>query len=143
MAKYQTRYRKTVVKGIEQMLNETETTIAIVGATDDVSKYGYRIYRDLKAKNFCVYPVNPNRLTVDGDETFKDIGAIPQSPTIVNIVVPPEVTLNVLKQCLDLGLIDVWLQPGSEGPEVMEFLQEHGFNYLANACIMSLSSSGI
>jgi predicted CoA-binding protein len=32
--------------------------------------------------------------------------------------------------------MNVWLQPGAESPEVLEFIQEHGFNYLANACIM-------
>lgn len=124
------------MRDITQLLDEAETTMAVVGATDDASKYGYVIYRDLKGKGFTVYPVNPNRPSVDGDKTFEHVGAIPESPTIVNIVVPPQVTLNILQQCLDLGLKNVWLQPGAESPEVMTFLQGHDFNYLANTCIM-------
>ena len=45
-------------------------------------------------------------------------------------------TLDILQQCLDLGLRNVWLQPGAESPAVMAFLQKNDFNYLANACIM-------
>ncbi|MDA2931046.1 CoA-binding protein [Acidobacteria bacterium AH-259-O06] len=124
------------MKDITKLLDEPESTIAIVGATDNPSKYGYVVYRDLKRKGFTVYPVNPNRSSVDGDKTFKRLGDIPEQPTIVNVVVPPEVTSNILQQCLDLGLMNVWLQPGAESPENMSFLQRHDFNYLANACIM-------
>jgi predicted CoA-binding protein len=54
----------------------------------------------------------------------------------VNIVVPPPVAASVLEESLKLGLMNVWLQPGAESPENLAFLQENGFNYLANACIM-------
>ncbi len=125
-----------LMKDIAALLDEPDTTLAVVGATDNPSKYGSVIYRDLKRKGFIVYPVNPNRTVVDGDRTFATLAEIPRKPMIVNIVVPPEVTIKILQQCLDLGLMNVWLQPGSESPEVLTFLQEHDFNYLANACIM-------
>ena len=124
------------MKDIMQLLDEPGTTIAIVGATENPAKYGYVIYKDLKLKGLTVYPVNPNRSSVDGDKAFKRLEDIPQRPTIVNIVVPPDVTSDILQQCLDLGLTNVWLQPGAESPAVMAFLQENNFNYLANACIM-------
>ncbi len=127
------------MKDIIQLLDEPGTTIAIVGATENPSKYGYVIYKDLKLKGLTVYPVNPNRSSVDGDIAFKRLEDIPQRPTIVNIVVPPEVTSDILQQCLDLGLTNVWVQPGAESPAVMTFLQENNFNYLANACIMVAS----
>lgn len=127
------------MKDIMQLLDEPGTTIAIVGATENPSKYGYVIYKDLKLKGLTVYPVNPNRSSVDGDEAFKRLEDIPERPTIVNIVVPPEVTSDILQQCLDLGLTNVWVQPGAESPAVMTFLQENNFNYLANACIMVAS----
>ncbi len=127
------------MKDILQLLEEPNTTVAVVGATDSPSKYGSVIYRDLKLKGFAVYPVNPNRSTVDGDPSFKQLEDIPEPPTIVNIVVPPEVTSQILQQCLEQGLTNVWLQPGAESPAVMTFLQKNKFNYLANACIMVAS----
>ena len=124
------------MKDILELLALPQTTIAVVGATDNPSKYGYVIYRDLKRKGFKVYPLNPHRSSVDGDPTFSSLDGLPEPPVIVNFVVPPEVTARILKRCLELGLTNVWLQPGAESPENLRFLQHNGFNYLAHACIM-------
>ena len=124
------------MKDIAALLDDPETTVAVVGATDDAAKYGSVIYRDLKRKGFKVFPVNPGRKTVDGDRTYASLAALPEKPTIVNFVVPPEKTLAVLKKCLELDLRNIWIQPGADSPEVLKFLQENSFNYLANACIM-------
>ncbi len=121
---------------IATLLHRDDTTVAVVGATDDPAKYGSVIYRDLKNKGFEVFPVNPGRDTVDGDPAFASLEALPVEPTIVNIVVPPQVTLGVLRKAHELGYRNVWVQPGAESPEVMAYLTEHDFNYLANSCIM-------
>jgi len=124
------------MKDIASLLDEPDTTVAIVGATDNPSKYGSVIYRDLKAKGLSIYPVNPSRATVGDDQAYPSLADIPIAPTIVNLVVPPAVTLEILHQCLNLNLLNIWVQPGAESPQVMRFLQTHDFNYLANACIM-------
>lgn len=124
------------MSNIETLLNQPDTTVAVVGATDNPMKYGYVIYRDLKRKGYRVFPVNPNRTEVDGDPAYPSLAELPERPTIVNIVVPPPVTIRILKKALELGLDNLWLQPGAESPETLAFLQEHDFNYLANACIM-------
>ena len=121
---------------IHQLLDQPDATIAVVGATDNSAKYGYTIFRDLARKGYTVYPVNPRRKTVGGERAYAKLADLPEAPTIINFVIPPRFTLHVLQQCLEQGLMNVWLQPGAESPEVMSFLQEHDFNYLANACIM-------
>ncbi len=121
---------------IAQLLEEPQTTVAVVGATDNPLKYGFFIYRDLKRKGYRVFAVNTRRATVASDPAFKNLGSLPEKPTIVNIVVPPSAAATVLKESLELGLRNVWLQPGAESPENLAFLRENGFNYLANACIM-------
>lgn len=117
------------------LLSQPDATIAIVGATDTPGKFGGIIYRDLKAKGFKLLPVNPRRKTVDNDKAYASLAELPEPPTLVNFVVSPEDTLAVLQQCLDLGLMNVWLQPGSSNAAVLRFLDDHQFNYL-NACIM-------
>ena len=121
---------------IATLLHRDDTTVAVVGATDDPSKYGSVIYRDLKNKGFELYPVNPNRDTVDGDAAYRSLDDLPVNPTIVNIVVPPMATLKVLEKARELGYTNVWVQPGAESPEVIAYLTQHSFNYLANSCIM-------
>lgn len=124
------------MQDILKLLDEPDTTIALVGATDNPSKYGHIIYHDLMRKGYRVLPVNPRRETVGGDPAYATVADLPEPPTIVNFVIPPRFTLHVLKQCRELDLMNVWLQPGAESPEVLEYIQQHGFNYLANACIM-------
>jgi hypothetical protein len=131
------------MKDIATLLTEPETTVAVVGATDNPAKYGNVIYRDLKRKGFTVYPVNKNRDTVDGDKAYRSLEELPQKPTIVNIVVPPRSALQTLEKCKELGLDNVWLQPGAESSEIMSFLEAGSFNYLANACIMVESRSKV
>ena len=121
---------------ISTLLNEGDPVVAVVGATDNPRKYGNVIYRNLKAKGFRVYPVNPNRATVDGDPVFAGLAQLPETPDIVNFVVPPTRTLRILKQAKELGFTTVWVQPGAENEDVLDYLVEHGFDYLANACIM-------
>ena len=121
---------------ISTLLNEGDPVVAVVGATDNPRKYGNLIYLDLKEKGFRVYPVNPTRATVDGDPTFATLAELPEAPDIVNFVVPPTRTLRVLKQAKGLGFTTVWVQPGAENEDVLSYLDEQDFHYLANACIM-------
>ena len=118
-----------------ELLSQPNIIIAVVGASDNPDKFGHTIYRDLKRKGYRIFPVNPNRDTVDGDRAYPKIQALPETPDIVNIVVPPEAALAVAQECLRLGLINLWLQPGAESREVLDYLQENGFNYIAGACI--------
>ena len=124
------------MENITTLLAAPDACVAVVGATDNLHKYGARIYRDLKRKGFPVYAVNPNRRKVDGDRAYATLADLPEPPTVVNFVVPPEQTLEVLEQALDLGYTDVWVQPGAESSRVNEYLEDNGFNYLVDACIM-------
>ncbi len=121
---------------IAALLNEPGTTVAVVGATDSPGKYGGIIYRDLKAKGFTVFAVNPARTTVDGDPAYPSLADLPEAPTIVNYVTPAPTTLSVLATAKEMGMMRAWVQPGAEDERVMAYLDEDRFDYLARACIM-------
>ena len=118
------------------ILANPDAVIAVVGASDNQHKYGAVIYRDLKRKGYTVYPVNPKRDTVDGDPTYPTVAELPVAPGIVNLVVPAEVGLKVVRQALDIGYDRIWVQPGAESPELLSVLQEAGADYVAHDCIM-------
>lgn len=127
---------KTPPADIAALLHRPGTTVAVVGANNNPSKYGNRIYRDLKAKGFRVFAVNPYRDEVDGDPCWRSLSDLPEVPTIVDFVIPPARTLETLREARELGYTNVWIQPGAEDDEVIEYLEEHEFNHLVNACIM-------
>jgi predicted CoA-binding protein len=123
------------VDGISRLPRDPATTVAVVGATGDPAKPGAKIYRGLKGKGFTVCPFNPARDTVDGDPTFSSLADISNPPTIVNPVVPPQRTSRILEQCKELGLANVWVQPGADSAEFVDYLEKQDFTRLVNECI--------
>ena len=125
------------MKDIARLIHEPGATVAIVGATDNPGKYGSVIYRDLKRKGFRVFGVNPHRPTIDGDRAYPDLSALPEAPTVVNFVVPPESTLTVLKEADQLGYKNVWVQPGAESPAAIARAKELGMSVIAGGpCLL-------
>ena len=118
------------------LLNDPKTVIAVVGATDSPGKFGGRIYRNLKAKGFTVYAVNPNRDSVDGDPAYPTLRALPEPPDIIDLVVPAAAGASVASEAVELGLDQVWIQPGAERPSLVATLDEAGIHYLVGRCIM-------
>ena len=125
----------------DDLLADHNSTIAIVGATDDPFKFGGKIYRDLKRKGYQVLPVNPTRQTVDGDPAFATLADLPRSPDIIDVVVPPDIGISIAEQANELGYKRIWYQPGSESSTIVDYLDENEFEYLAGPCIMVQSKA--
>jgi predicted CoA-binding protein len=124
------------MKDLTALLSEPGTSIAVIGATDHPAKYGGIIYRDMKAKGFPVFAVNPNRETVDGDKCWPTVKDLPEQPTIVVFVVPARKGLRVLQDCAEAGLRNIWIQPGAFSPQMRQALEAGNFDWIAEACVM-------
>ncbi len=118
------------------LLDNPDTVVAVVGATDAPGKYGGVIYRNLKGKGFTVYAVNPNREFVDGDRAYPTLAALPERPHIIDLVVPAADGMAVATEAALLGLDRIWLQPGAEGPSLVKTLDDAGLEFLIGRCIM-------
>lgn len=110
--------------------------MAIIGATDTPGKYGGIIYRDMKSRGYRVYAVNPNRSTVDGDACWARVTDLPETPDVAVFVVPADKGLQVLEDCAEAGIQNVWVQPGAFSTALGEALDQGGFEWLAEACVM-------
>jgi predicted CoA-binding protein len=124
------------MKDLTPLLAQPGTSIAVIGATDHPSKYGGIIYRDLKRKGFPVFAVNPYRDTVDGDPCWPTVKDLPEKPTIAVFVVPARRGLDVLADCAEAGIENIWIQPGAFSEELREALLTGGFDWIAEACVM-------
>lgn len=113
-----------------------ENIIAVVGASNNSSKYGYRIYKDLKDAGYKLYPVNPREEQIQGDKAYPNIGSLPEKPDVVDIVTPPQATEKVVREAVDQKIDVVWMQPGAESKEAIDYAREHGVSVIHNACIM-------
>jgi predicted CoA-binding protein len=110
--------------------------IAVVGASANTVKWGYRIYRTLKGTFPRVYAVNPKYNEIMGDRCYTELKSLPERPDVVITVVPPEITKKVVEACRELGIRRVWMQPGSESPDAIEFCRKNRMECVHHACFV-------
>lgn len=118
-------------------MNITHSTpIAIVGVSSDVQKYGHKIFHDLFKAGYNVKGVNPKGGEVAKQKIYTSLDKVTPLPELVIFVVPPVVTLGVVKKCIVLGIKQIWMQPGSESDEAIKLAEENHLKVTSNACFM-------
>ncbi|MCX7842986.1 MAG: CoA-binding protein [Clostridia bacterium] len=119
---------------LEEMMMEKKVW-AVVGANEDPEKFGNRIYKRLKSKGYRVYPVNPNYETIEGDKCYKDLSSLPEKPEVIDMVVNPRLGAKVIEEASELGIKNIWLQPGTYNDELMNMISEKGLTAV-KACVL-------
>jgi len=100
--------------------SEQMKTVAVIGASNDRAKFGNKAVRAFLQRGYKVFPVNPNEIEVEGLPAFKSIKDVPGRPEMVTVYVPPSVLLKLLPDIADKGCDELWLNPGTESPEVLD-----------------------
>ncbi len=123
---------------MQELIKEfmVQKRFAVIGATDNPEKYGHQILKDLKKRGYEVYPVNPRLEEVDGEKCYATIRDVPVKVDVVDFVVPPPATEAILKDCRELGLERIWLQPGSESEAAVAYCRENNLKVVHGVCVM-------
>ena len=109
---------------------------AVVGVSKNPTKYGNKVYSQLKKAGYSVYAINPGLTSIDGDTCYPSLAALPIVPDAASIVVPPKLTEQVIIECISLGIKRVWMQPGSESEEAIRNGEEHGIAVIHDQCVL-------
>jgi len=109
--------------------------IAVIGVSNNEDKYGFKVFKDLITKNLRVYGINPNADFVLNRKIYKKISEIPEKIDIVVTVVPPKITESVVYECKNLGINEIWMQPGSESEEAIRKAENFGMKVIHHACM--------
>ena len=122
------------MSNIEKMLQLK--TWAVVGATDNKEKFGYKIFKVMLEAGLEVYPINTGVQEILGQKCYPTLKDLPVKPEAVDLVVPPRVGEQILRECVELGITNVWLQPGADTQPVVNLAKELGLTVVDHACIM-------
>jgi predicted CoA-binding protein len=109
---------------------------AVVGASEDRSKFGNITFRELQSRGKQVYPVNPKATEVEGETCYPSLAALPGPVDRVLVVVPPKVGENVVKEADEAGIKNVWFQPGAESDSALAYCAAHGMEAVSGHCIL-------
>ncbi|MES1180879.1 MAG: CoA-binding protein, partial [Verrucomicrobiota bacterium] len=115
--------------------------VAIIGASADRSKFGNIAVRAFVRQGWTVYPVNPKESQIEGLPVFKCIAEVPVRPELVSVYLPPAVLLKILPDIAAHGCDELWLNPGTESPEVLVAAQRLGLNVIQACSIVGIGLS--
>ena len=113
-----------------------ERVWAVVGVSTNPKKYGHKVFRTLSQAGYTVYGINVRGGELDGSKLYSSLVDLPVVPNVVDIVVPPTQTEKVVRECAELGVTRVWMQPGSESEAAIQFCRDHGIAVIHDACAM-------
>jgi len=113
-----------------------DSVIAVLGVSADASKFGYKIFKSLSEASYRVYGVNPKGGQVLGKKIYSTLADLPEKPETALLVVPPDVTLALVKPCADAGVKTFWMQPGSDSDEAELAAKAAGMQVIRGACFM-------
>ncbi|MBL9139710.1 MAG: CoA-binding protein [Verrucomicrobiales bacterium] len=108
-------------------------SIAILGASQDPTKFGNKAVRGFRQKGWTVFPINPKTPVIEGLRTFASIKDVPTRPNLVSVYLPPTVAIQVLPAVAEVGCDELWLNPGADSPEVLALAERLGLNVI-QAC---------
>lgn len=115
-----------------------EKVWAVVGASDNPTRFGYKIYQTLKKHDYTVYAVNPGLEKIGDDPVYKDLQSLPSKPTVVNMVVNAKAGLKVLEEMKELEITNVWFQPGADSKEVVQLAKDLGLSFVEDCILVAL-----
>ncbi len=106
-------------------------SIAVIGASDTPGRVGYSLFRNLITNGFAgpVYPVNPNRDTVQGVKAYANIAAVPQQVDLAIIATRANTVPDLLKECAESRVLSAvviaagFSEAGEEGNRLADQIQ--------------------
>lgn len=120
-------------KIIEDFLENKK--LAIAGVSRNPKKFGHVVYEDLKKKGYQVLAVNPVAESINGDPSFKSVNDLPGDVRHLLILTPKKDTDAVLREAINKGITNIWVQQMSETADTIRIAEEYDIELITGKCI--------
>ena len=113
--------------------------IAVTGVSRRPSDHGANtVFKRLRDRGYEVFPVNPNTDEVEGAHSYPDLKSIPGGVDGVVIGTRPATADETMRECVDLGIKQVWMHrgpgAGSVSKTATEYGRQHGITVIDGGC---------
>lgn len=113
---------------------------AVAGVSRSGRQPSNAIFKRLRDCGYEVFPVNPAASTVAGEKCYPDLRSVPVPLDGVMIATSPSASTDVVNQCADLGIAQVWFHrsigDGSVSPEALAACRAHNITPIVGGCPM-------
>jgi len=111
------------------------THIAIIGVSHNEKHFSNIVYKTMKEKGYGVIPVNPNNDIVLGDICYPGLKSLPVKVESAVILTAPKHTDAIVKEAIDYGIKNLWIQQKSETKAAIEMAEKNNINVVHHQCI--------
>ena len=116
-------------------------SIAIVGASENREKFGNKALRAYTHRGWTVHPVHPTAARVEGHAAVASLRDLTGPVDRVAFYVPALVGRTLLADVARLAPTELWLNPGSESPELLEDARALGLEPIQACAIVDIGES--
>ena len=121
----------------------SQKRIAVVGVSREGGTAN-SIYRKLRDEGYTVFAVNPNTDRAEGDACYPSGRELPGPVDGAFIVTKPQVSEQVMHDCVEAGVPRVWMHynpmfgegSSSVSDAAVAYGREHGVTVIAGGCPM-------
>jgi hypothetical protein len=113
--------------------------VAVTGVSRTPGDHGSNVvYKRLRERGYEVFAVNPNADEVEGDRAHHSLAEIPGGVDAVVIATRPEAGEATMRECVELGIRQVWMHrgpgAGSVSAAAADYGREHGVTVIDGGC---------
>lgn len=127
---------RTPLSEINEFLSNRR--LAVVGVSHDAKDFSRSLFNELKKYNYDVVPVNPNLSEVEGQPCYAHVQDITPPVGGVVIMTPPQITDQIVQDCAEAGIHQVWMHRGggvgAVSENAIEYCQQHDIKVVAGYC---------
>ena len=111
-------------------------TIAIAGASRKEKSFSAEVAKHLNELNYKLWLVNPNFETDEPENLkVKSMGKLPSDLNHLLVLTPAAETEGVVKQAIEQGIDNIWIQQNSETSAAIELALSNKVNLIHHQCI--------
>jgi predicted CoA-binding protein len=115
--------------------------VAVIGASQDRTKFGNKAVRAYVNQGHTVFPINPGSDLIEGLKSYPSILQVVVDIDITLVYLPPPTTLTVLPEVARKGTGQLFLNPGSENADVVAKARELGLEPILACSIIAAGES--
>eukprot|EP00924_Labyrinthula_sp_SR-Ha-C_P004503 snap_masked-scaffold_1-processed-gene-2.28-mRNA-1 protein AED:0.02 eAED:0.02 QI:0/-1/0/1/-1/1/1/0/140 len=117
-------------------------SFAVVGASSNTSKYGYKVLKAYSISGMDVSGINPKGEQILDKPCFKSLTDFMAqgkngAEVGVSVITPPKISEKVIEEANNLGVKNIWLQPGAENADCVQLGEKYGLNLIhSGPCVL-------
>lgn len=121
--------------------------VAVTGVSRHPENHGSNaVYRRLRDRGYEVFAVNPHASQLEGDRAYPNLKSIPGGIQAVVIATRPEIGIDTMRECVELGVRHVWMHrgpgAGSVSAAATAYGRQHGIAVIDGGCPLMFAPTG-